>query len=568
MTRTTVRGGSEMRRAALLSLALAVTSAISACGAPEPSEQRIARVERGTVTQLVSASGALSSVIQQNLGFQKTAKLKELRVKVGDVVQPGQVLAVQEDFTFRKALEQQRAVVDQAEATLRQLLDGVDVPNAKDAADQVDVVFEKTKSSIEKQVKAARDARNLAKVKYEFDLKQLHKAEAALAACTHQPVAPTEDVPDDAAAGGGGAGTDPTAGTGRSGSSSSSSSPSGTAGAPAPSSPLTGSGGLLSGMAKLAAPDCGAQEAAVVTAKNTVIASKTAYVAAKNTLQTTEAGGQVTIESARSNLVTAQNALRSAKADRPGAVDAQRAVVAAAQAQLDLSQYDLDNTVLRSPVGGTVSAITGTIGETIAGGVATTALAPGTKAAIPGVGAAATSDTAGLAASGLSATRPGGGAFIVLNGVDSFQVVVPFEESDAAKVQPNQKVRVTFDAVPGLEREGTVLSIAPGGLNISGVTNYYATILLAQGDPRLRTGMTAETGVVTGQKDNVLMVPNSAVIEDHGQTFVNVPGPDGQAPVRKPIQRGTVGGSTTEVVSGLREGESVLLPSAGPAPGN
>jgi HlyD family secretion protein len=557
MTRTMVRGGSEMRRAALLSLALAVTSAISACGAPEPSEQRVARVERGTVTQLVSASGALSSVIQQNLGFQKTAKLKELRVKVGDVVQPGQVLAVQDDFTFRKALEGQQAMVDQAEATLRQLLDGVDVPNAKDAADQVHVVFDKTKTSIEKQIKAARDATNRAKIQYEFDLKQLRKAEAACKLPT------TGDVPDDAA--GGAAGTDPTAGTGGSGSSGSSSS-SGSASAPDPSSPLTGSGGLLSGMAKLAAPAC--DEAAVVAAKNTVIASKTAYVAAKNTLQTTEAGGQVTIETARSNLVTAENALRSAKANRPGAVDAQRAVVAAAQAQLDLSQYDVDNTVLRSPVGGTVSAITGTVGETIAGGVATTALAPGTNAAIPGVGAAATSDTAGQAASGLSATRPGGGAFIVLNKVDSFQVVVPFEESDAAKVQPNQKVKVTFDAVPGLEREGTVLSIAPGGLNISGVTNYYATILLAQGDPRLRTGMTAETGVVTGQKDNVLIVPNSAVIEDHGQTFVNVPGPDGRAPVRKPIQRGTIGGSTTEVVSGLREGESVLLPSAGPAPGN
>jgi multidrug efflux pump subunit AcrA (membrane-fusion protein) len=161
----------------------------------------------------------------------------------------------------------------------------------------------------------------------------------------------------------------------------------------------------------------------------------------------------------------------------------------------------------------------------------------------------------------LSATRPGGSAFIVLNNIDTFQVVVPFEESDAARVAPNQKVRVTFDAIPDLERDGTVLSVAPGGVNISGVTNYYATILLTNTDPRLRSGLTAETGVLVNSLDNVLVVPNSAIIRQGGRTFVNTPGPDGK-PVQTQFQPGLVGDDNTQVLSGLREGQEIQLPQA------
>jgi multidrug efflux pump subunit AcrA (membrane-fusion protein) len=138
---------------------------------------------------------------------------------------------------------------------------------------------------------------------------------------------------------------------------------------------------------------------------------------------------------------------------------------------------------------------------------------------------------------------------------------VPFEESDAAKVAPNQKVQVTFDALPDLTRDGTVLSVAPGGVDISGVTNYYATILLTDTDPRLKTGLTAEAGVLVGDLDNVLVVPNSAVIKQGGRSFVNTPGPDGK-PVQVPFQPGLVGDDNTQVLSGLREGQEIQLPQA------
>lgn len=57
--------------------------------------------------------------------------------------------------------------------------------------------------------------------------------------------------------------------------------------------------------------------------------------------------------------------------------------------------------------------------------------------------------------------RPGGTQFLVLDGVDTFQVVVPFAEADASRIAAGQNVDVTFDAIPELTRRGTILGVAP-----------------------------------------------------------------------------------------------------------
>jgi HlyD family secretion protein len=307
---------------------------------------------------------------------------------------------------------------------------------------------------------------------------------------------------------------------------------------------------------------CPADKTALGTAKANLIAAKTTLDQAKKTLKVDDTQARITEETQRANVVTAQNAVDSDSSDRGPNIAAQAALVANGAALVANAQRDLNNTVLYAPVAGTVSSITGAVGEYVGAGGGTSALAPGSDASIPGVGAAATSDQSSASSTGApSATRPGGSAFMVLNNINTFQVVVPFEESDAAKVAPNQKVQVSFDALPDLTRDGTVLSIAPGGVDISGVTNYYATILLTDSDPRLRTGQTAEAGVLVADLENVLVVPNSAVIKQGGGSFVNVPGPDGK-PRLQQFQPGLVGDDNTQVLSGLTEGQPIQLPQA------
>uniref|UniRef100_UPI0015F10314 efflux RND transporter periplasmic adaptor subunit n=1 Tax=Pseudonocardia pini TaxID=2758030 RepID=UPI0015F10314 len=175
----------------------------------------------------------------------------------------------------------------------------------------------------------------------------------------------------------------------------------------------------------------------------------------------------------------------------------------------------------------------------------------GTDARIP----AAVGTTAAV-----GTASPTGGPLITLNDLTTFQLVVPFEESDAAKIVANQPVDVTADAVPGLTVPGTVVAVAPTADQISGVVSYYATIVLNGGDPRLKDGQTAQAVVRTESRDDVLRVPTAAVRQGDEASTVTVPGADGST--TRTFTSGLVGDEFTEVRSGLAEGQQVLLPSA------
>jgi HlyD family secretion protein len=119
-------------------------------------------------------------------------------------------------------------------------------------------------------------------------------------------------------------------------------------------------------------------------------------------------------------------------------------------------------------------------------------------------------------------------------------------------------VNVSVDAIPDATIPGTVQAVAPSGAAISDVVNYYVTVALTGGDPRLREGQTARASVVTGQVDGSLTVPNSAVRRQGDATSVVVVGPGGrQQPVR--FTPGLVGTDRTQVLGGLQENQRVLV---------
>jgi HlyD family secretion protein len=580
ISRTTIRNGTGARIAIAVSLVMVSAMAAGCSEAPRPSP--VTRVERGTVANKVQASGALAAVTSQNLGFPKGAQLKEVDVKVGDQVKPGQVLARVDDFAFQQALAQQQAQLAQQQAGLNKIVNGNSVHAAQTTLAQAKRIQSATEDNVDAQDHADSSAIDRARTQLNFDQAQLNQVrqQASRDGCepgsfstdrvssTGSTSTSTEVEPTEAAqaptrsrfAVRGRRSSEDDASTSPSDSTSPTPAPTwptpATTAAPTPS---TGTGASTS-------TSCATDNQNVTAAQRQVIASQTAVDAAKRTREVDKTTGKLSVENAKQSVVSAQNSLDSASGDRPSDIDGQAALVASARAAVALAQRDVANAVLYAPVGGTVSAINGAVGE-FAGSAdsGTTALAPGTNASIPGVGAAATSDQAG--SNGPSATRPGGSAFLILNNIDTFQIVVPFEESDAVKVAANEQVEVTFDAVPDLTRQGTVLSVAPSGTDISGVTNYYATILLTETDPRLKDGLTAEAAVLVNALNNVLVVPNSAVLRQGAQTFVNTPGPDG-TPVRVPFQAGAVGDDNTQVLTGLNEGQPILMPEGrvGPAP--
>ncbi|MBF6558408.1 MAG: HlyD family efflux transporter periplasmic adaptor subunit, partial [Acidimicrobiales bacterium] len=509
-----------------LSLALVAT----ACGGSTPT-QPTTTVQRGEVATRVSASGALASVSSQNLGFPKGAQLKEVDVKVGDKVQPGQVLARLDGFAFQQTLNQQQAQLNQQQAQLDKIINGTTVGGARRTLDQAKEILDATRRNVDAVNSFDKASTQHAQV-------QLNYAESQYDAARRDPAA--DDCPPN------GKPAPPTSPTPMSGT--------------APSSsvlaPLTTTTGNTTTDMRTQ-PNC----STVASTKLNLITARSAYIKAKKQEDVDETQGRVSIENARQSVVSAQNTLDSSSTDQPSNIAAQRALVASQAAVVALARKDLANTVLYAPIAGTVASVNGAVGEFVGTSTSLTPLAPGTDAAIPGVGAAATSQQTATSGNSTSAGTSISRSFIVLNNVNTFQVVVPFEESDAAKVAPNQQVEVTFDAIPDLTRTGTVLSIAPAGTDISGVTNYYATIILTETDPRLRDGQTAQAGVMTRSLQNVLTVPNNAVTKQGGRSFVNTPGPDGK-PQQTPFQPGLVGDNTTEVKSGLTEGQQILLPQA------
>lgn len=542
---------------------VAVLGTAVGCGS-EPSPPPTGRVERGAVVTKVSASGSLAAITEKNLGFPRGGQLEEVLVRVGDRVSAGQVLARTDDFQLRQTLDQLQAQLNSQQALFGKLVTATTIEGAKDTLDQAQQILRATEQLVDTQLSADASAVDQAHRQLDFDGFLLNKAQEQLRAdqisCASTGGIPyTPPPPGTGVAGTGGNGSatpdgpDSSVGVGPAQAGVENPVQAGPVSAGVPGAPGGGPGGGGSGN-----PACNRipqDQQAVVNARRQVLSDKNILDAAQQKLNVDRASGQVSIENARQSVVTARNNLEAVGSSRPFDIEQQVALVASAQAQVAAAQRDVDNTVLRAPVAGTVSVINGVVGEYVQPSSNTSPLAPGTAAPIPGVDV---NSSVSLGNNTTGPQRPGGTQFLVLSEINTFQVVVPFEETDAAKVAPNQKVEVSFDAVPDLTRAGTVVAVAPAGSSISSVINYYVTVILNETDPRLKDGQTAQARVLTNQVEDVLTVPNSAVRKRGDQSSVTVVDADGvEQQVR--FQAGLVGDDRTQVISGLKEGQQVVL---------
>lgn len=153
------------------------------------------------------------------------------------------------------------------------------------------------------------------------------------------------------------------------------------------------------------------------------------------------------------------------------------------------------------------------------------------------------------------------GAASLLTLVDDslLTVDVSVAESDIAKVKLEQPARVTFSALPNQVITGTVMAVAPKATVQSNVVTYPVTVALDKIATGVRTGMTATVAIITAQKADVMLVPNRAVQTQAQHKVVTIQA-QGQT-TTVPVQLGLVGDSRTEVVSGVKEGDVIMIPS-------
>jgi HlyD family secretion protein len=143
--------------------------------------------------------------------------------------------------------------------------------------------------------------------------------------------------------------------------------------------------------------------------------------------------------------------------------------------------------------------------------------------------------------------------------LDSLDVIAPLDERDAAEVEPGQHVRVTLDPFPGRVWHARVKRVAPVVVETRDRNRTLAVeaeLVRFAGEPGggPRPGMSADLEVVLAVRDSVLRVPTSAVIDGRRVLVVE----DGRAVARE-VSTGARNWDWTEVVSGLRAGERVIV---------
>ncbi len=151
--------------------------------------------------------------------------------------------------------------------------------------------------------------------------------------------------------------------------------------------------------------------------------------------------------------------------------------------------------------------------------------------------------------------------------------VLSLNEVDVAKVDVGQKANVTFDALDDLNITGQVAEVDSLGTTSQGVVSYEVKILLDVQDEQVKPGMSVSVDITTEAKTDVLVIPSSA-IKSLGETYyVQIPNKKitdsdafSTAGIEYPgeftmqvIETGMSSDTDTEVMSGLAEGDQILL---------
>jgi multidrug efflux pump subunit AcrA (membrane-fusion protein) len=281
----------------------------------------------------------------------------------------------------------------------------------------------------------------------------------------------------------------------------------------------------------------GSDQTAVQTAVADVAATKL-----KNTQSLHSAQNQVAQSRMQQQTNAANNAVKTAP-PQPGDLAAAKASVLQAQIALAQARKALRETTLRAPITGVVATIDGSVGDTVSGGSGSGSDSSASSSASSSAGASGSSST----------------SLVTITGNDKLQVVAGFSEGDAASIKVGQPATATISALPGVVLGAKVIAIDSTATTVSNVVTYNVTFALTGTSSKLKPGMTADVEVITAERDNALHVPTSAVTGSGADARVTVVR-NGQQ-VSTPVVAGLRGDDATEITSGLRAGDTVVLPT-------
>jgi HlyD family secretion protein len=157
----------------------------------------------------------------------------------------------------------------------------------------------------------------------------------------------------------------------------------------------------------------------------------------------------------------------------------------------------------------------------------------------------------------------GSSATLVMNLGDTSEVYVKgkVDESDIGKVYLGQRARIKVESFKDKTFDGKVTKISPMGVEKDNVTTFEVRVSIQNPGGELKAEMTANAEIILEEHKNVLQIPEGAILYDKDKkASVEVPDPKGKEGKSKAaVNIGISNGAKTEVLSGLKEGDQVVL---------
>lgn len=205
-----------------------------------------------------------------------------------------------------------------------------------------------------------------------------------------------------------------------------------------------------------------------------------------------------------------------------------KAQVAQMQAALDSAEEDLRNSTIISPMDGLVLSRDVEVGDAVSS----------------------------ILILGSQATK-----VMTLGDVSEVYVKGKVDEADVSKVYLAQPARIVVESLKDKKFEGKVTKISPMGVEKENVTTFEVKVSIQNPTGELKANMTANAEIILEEKHNVLQLPEAAVVYDKDRhTFIETPDPGAKTGRQKlTVKLGISNGVKTELVSGLKEGQQVIL---------
>ena len=157
----------------------------------------------------------------------------------------------------------------------------------------------------------------------------------------------------------------------------------------------------------------------------------------------------------------------------------------------------------------------------------------------------------------------GSSATLIMTLGDTSEVYVKgkVDESDIGKVYLGQPARIKVESFKDKTFNGKVTKISPMGVEKDNVTTFEVRVSIQNPGGELKAEMTANAEIILDEHKNVLQIPEGAIIYDKDKkASVEVPDPKGKDGKDKvAVNIGISNGAKTEVLSGLKEGNQVVL---------